>query len=466
MPAMSRRTVWIVGVLALLLAGLAAWWALRAPATAAWVVQAAPLVRTLQFSARVATASRVDVGATVTGRVAQVLVREGALVKAGDTLLQLEDAELRAAVAQAVATEQQSAARLAGLRSTGRSGAQAGVAQADSVLLAAQAELRRTQDLVARGFLSAARLDEAQRAVSVAQAQQSAARAQVSANEDRGTDVLQAQAQVSVAQAATQAARSRLAQTVISAPADGRVLTRAVEPGQIVQPGRALFTLALAGPLQLLAPVDERYLQQLQPGQTAQVRADAFPDQRFTAQVQSIAPLVDAQRGSVDVKFAVAQPPAYLREDMTLSVEVETARRASALVVPLSALRGDGAPAGAGGSVPAGAGGSTAAGAGGSAPAGAGAAGSAAPSATDAGDKATVWLAQDGRVRARTVTLGLRTLDMAEVLQGLATGDTVLLGAAPAPGARVKAEPVAGAARSAKDGAGNAGSALTNAMGR
>ena len=363
-------------------------------------------------------------------------MREGALVAAGATLLQLEDAELRAALAQAVATEQQSAARLAGLRSTGRSGAQAGVAQADSVLLAAQAELRRTQDLVARDFLSAARLDEAQRGVSVAQAQQTAARAQASANEDRGTDVLQAQAQVTVAQAATQAARSRLAQTVISAPADGRVLMRAVETGQIAQPGRALFTLALSGQLQLLAPVDERYLQQLQPGQAAQVRADAFPDQRFAAQVLSIAPLVDAQRGSVDVKFAVPQPPAYLREDMTLSVEVETARRASALVVPLSALRGDAAAASAG----------TGSGAGSGA--------------------ATVWLAQDGHVQARAVTLGLRTLDTAEVLHGLAAGDTVLLGAAPAPGARVQADPAAGAARSAKTSTGDAGSAMTNAMGR
>lgn len=391
------------------------------------------MVRTLQFTARVATASRVDVGATITGRVAKVLVREGALVQRGEVLVLLEDAELAAALAQAVAAEQQSASRLAGLRTTGRSGAQAGVTQADSVLLAAQADLRRTQDLVSRGFLSAARLDEAQRAVSVALAQQTAARAQAKANEDLGTEVLQAQAQLAVAQGATQAARSRLAQTVITAPAEGRLLTRAVEPGQIVQPGRALLTLALSGPLQLLAPVDERYLQQLQPGQAAQVRADAFPQERFAARVLSISPLVDAQRGSVDVKFTVVQPPAYLREDMTLSVEVETARRNSALALPLSALRDDAAAASA--------------------------------AAADGGT-ATVWLDEGGRVNARTVTLGLRTLDMAEVVHGLAAGDTVLLGAAPEPGARVKAEPVSTAALAAKPRAGDAGSVMTNAMGR
>lgn len=440
---MSRRAWWILGIAAFLLAGAFAALKLRAPAAAALVVQAAPLVRTLQFSARVATTSRVDVGATVTGRVARVQVREGAQVQSGAVLLELEDAEGRAALAQALAGEQQAAARLAGLRSTGRSSAQAGVAQADSVLLAAQTELRRTQELVQRGFLSPARLDEVQRAVSVAQAQQAAARAQAGAIEERGTDVQQAVGQQALAQATTQAARARLAQTVVTAPAAGRVLSRSVEPGQIVQPGRALFTLALTGPVQLVAPVDERFLQQLQPGQAAHVRADAFPDQRFAAQVLSISPLVDAQRGSVEVKFSVAMAPAFLREDMTLSVEVETARRASALVVPLAALRG--AAAGAAGA--------------------AGAADAARPG-TPASDSATLWLAVDGQVQARSVKLGLRTLDAAEVLQGLAAGDTVLLGPAPDPGSRVRVSTSAAAALATASGGGNAGAAMSNAMGR
>jgi multidrug efflux pump subunit AcrA (membrane-fusion protein) len=106
------------------------------------------------------------------------------------------------------------------------------------------------------------------------------------------------------------------------------VLARTVEPGQIVQPGRALLSLSLAGALQLEAQVDERYLEQLLVGQPASVVADAFPGQRFAARVQSIAPLVDAQRGAIEVKLALPQrAPDFLREDMTLSVEVETARR-------------------------------------------------------------------------------------------------------------------------------------------
>ena len=388
-------------------------------------------MRTLQFSGRVATLSRVDVGSTMTGRVLEVAVAEGAHVTKGEALVRLESGELRAALEQAQASERQAAARLTGLRSTGRSGAQATLAQADSVLVAAQADLQRTRDLVAKGFLSEARLDDAQRGSDVARAQQAAARAQSAANADQGTDVTQAQAQLAVAASATAAARARLDQAVLSAPADARVLARLVEPGQIVQPGRALLSLALAGPLLLVAQVDERFLEQLQVGQVASVLADAFPNQRFSARVQSISPLVDAQRGAVEVKFSLPQaPPAFLREDMTLSIEVETARRDAALVVPASALRGDGSSA-----------------------------------------TATVLVERDGRAEARKVRLGLRTLEAAEVLDGLAAGDTVLLGTTAQPGQRVRADLKTSVARPSTQGARNAtredaGSALTNAMGR
>jgi multidrug efflux pump subunit AcrA (membrane-fusion protein) len=162
-PLMKRYWPWMAGGMAVLAVAVTAWLLLRAPRVDVLEITQEPLVRTLQFSARVATLSRVDVGSTVTGRVAQVLVQEGAQVRKGQVLVQLESDELRAAVAQAVATENQAAARIAGLRSSGRSSAQAGLAQADSTLKAAQAELLRTQQLIAQGFVSASRLDDALR---------------------------------------------------------------------------------------------------------------------------------------------------------------------------------------------------------------------------------------------------------------------------------------------------------------
>lgn len=440
---MNKRWLGVgLGAAVLVVAVAVGTMALRGPQVDALVVQSAPLVRSLQFSARVATLSRVDVGSTVTGRVAQVRVAEGAQVRQGDVLVQLESDELRAALSQAVAAERQARARLDGLRSSGRTAAQAARAQADASLQAANATLVRVQQLVADGFYSPAQLDEARRAVEVARAQQLSAQAQMQANADAGTDVVQAQAQLALAQAATVAAQARLAQATLVAPAEARVLVRAVEPGQIVQPGKALLSLALAGPTQLEAQVDERFLEQLQPGQSAWVVADAFAGQRFAARVLSIAPSVDAQRGAIEVKFALdQQEPAFLREDMTLSVEVETARRDRALVLPQAALRGP-----------------------------------------VEGDKATVLLLQENRAQARSVRLGLRTLDAVEVLEGLAEGDTVLRGGAVQAGDRVRARTVPWGAGSAPPGAtgqgsrqGNgqgkgqapdAGSALTNAMGR
>ena len=473
-PRMRRRWKAVAGGAALLLAAGAGFavWQLRAPQVDALPVRYAPLVRTLQFSARVATLSRVDVGSTITGRVEAVRVTEGAPVRQGDVLVQLESDELRAALAQAQASAQQAQARLAGLRSSGRSAAEAAQAQAQAQLRAAQATLVRAQQLVVQGFYSAAQLDEARRAVDVAQAQARSATAQVQANADVGTEVVQAQAQLELARAGVTAAQARLAQTALRAPADARVLLRAVEPGQIVQPGKALLSLALAGPTQLVAQVDERFLEQLQVGQPASVVADAFADQRFAARVLSIAPAVDAQRGAIEVKFALLeQAPSYLREDMTLSVEVETARRARALVLPQAALRSQGA-AGAltlgAQSAPDGQTGPTVAGS--PAPDGQGTilpAPAPAPAA-----QAQVLVAEQGRAQPRTVTLGLRTLDAVEVLSGLTEGDTVLRAdAALQPGARVRPRPVVwapgGAAGAARAGAaGDAGAAMTNAMGR
>lgn len=383
----ADKTRWIViaVLLALALAALAAL-VLHAPRAEALLMQPGPLVRTLQFSARVATLSRVDIGSTLTGRVAQVLVREGAQVRANEVLVRLETDELNAALTQTIATE-----RLA-----------------EVTLQATQTTLKRGQQLVAQSFYSAAQLDEAQRAVDVALAQRGSARAAVAV------------------------ARARLTQAVLVAPTDARVLSRQVEPGQIVQPGKALLSLALIGPTQLVAQVDERFLDQLQTGQQAAVVADAFAGQRFAAKILSIAPVVDAQRGAIEIKFTLQQePPAFLREDMTLSVEVETGRREQALALPLAVLR------------------------------------------QARGDTAQVLVAVDGIAQERTLRLGLRTLAAAEVLDGLRTGDAVLTGSELKAGQRVSVTPVAWQSGSATGtsvqragSAGNVGSTLSNAMGR
>lgn len=382
--------------LALAYAGVQVW---RGPQVPAVALQAQPLVRTLQFSARVETRSRVHVGSTMVGRVERVLVREADAITPGQLLVQLESAEQQAAWQQAQASLAQAQAQLANVRSNSRIGRQAQVAQAQASLTQAQSDWARTEQLVGQGFLSQATLEERRKVLDVAAAQLRAAQAQAQASADGGAELQAAQAQVQQAQAAVAAAQAKLAQTRIVAPSPGRVLQRDVEPGQIVQAGTALLQLALEGPTLIVAQVDERFLDQLREGQPAQVVADAFADQRLAARVVSIAPGVDAQRGAVEVKLALdAPPPAFLREDMTLSVSVETGRRDQALVLPLQALQ----------------------------------------AVKEGADHARVLVLQGRTAVPQTVQVGLRTLEAAEITQGLQAGDVVLLPPAQ-PGQRVRA---------------------------
>ena len=103
--------VLLVAVVLVLAAGAALVWMQRPVEVDVVELRHAPLVRTLQFAARVETLSRVDVGSTMTGRVEKVLVREGESVREGGLLVELESAELRATLAQAQASRAQAQAR-------------------------------------------------------------------------------------------------------------------------------------------------------------------------------------------------------------------------------------------------------------------------------------------------------------------------------------------------------------------
>jgi HlyD family secretion protein len=98
------------------------------------------------------------------------------------------------------------------------------------------------------------------------------------------------------------------------------------------------MVLAADGETQILVQLDEKNLAKLALGQKVLGSADAYADQRFDAVVSYINPGIDATRGAVEVKMTVLKPPAYLRQDMTVSVDIETARRSDALVIPTGAL--------------------------------------------------------------------------------------------------------------------------------
>jgi HlyD family secretion protein len=388
----------VVAALALLIVAAVAFVALRwrgAPVDTVPVATKA-LQQTVVVSGRVLAPAKIDLGATITARVVRVAVQEGDRVAGGQVLIELERTELAAALAQAEAGEAAARTRIVQWREVGAPGAQQQLAQAEANLAIAQQDARRQEDLFRQGFIGAARLDEVKRTLAVAQAQATSARATAAANGAAGSERRLLDDQLAQARAAREAAAARLAQTRIVAPAAGVVADRAVEPGDIVQPGKRLLGLLQDGDFRLTALIDEKNLGLLKPGQPAVAAADAYPTQRFRATLDYLAPGVDLQRGTVEAKFKVPEPPGLLRADMTVSIDIEVAARPAARVVPVAALRGP------------------------------------------VGEAPWVLVLRDGRAERVTVRTGARSAAEVEVEDGLATGDVVIVSPGIAPGDRVR----------------------------
>ncbi len=331
----SHRWFVLVAVLAF---GIAGWQGARlllGPAVVVDQVKRGNLVETVVASGHVETPFRVEIGSQITGTVEDVLVQEGQQVTKGQALISLDDRELKAAVVQAQGAVDQADARVRQILELTLPSAREALTQAQANLLNAQQTFDRTSKLFTDGFGTRASLDDAQKNLDVARTQVRTAEFQVYTADINGSDYVMAQTQLNQARANLQTATSRLSYATIAAPRDGVLISRSVERGTVVQPGRVLLVLAPAGETQLVLQIDERNLGKIAMGQHALASADAFPNQRFDAVVSYINPGIDITRASVEVKLVVPEPPDYLRQDMTVSVDIESARRDQALVVPV-----------------------------------------------------------------------------------------------------------------------------------
>lgn len=334
-PARQRwLRIAVMSVLALAILGFAARDLLLGKAIETHEAVHSSLVQTVVASGNIITPGRESVGAEITGHVARIPVAEGQTVKRDQVLIELEDQDERATVDQARAAVAQAEAKLRQLREVSLPAAEQGLAQARANVIQAQQQFERNKELQARGFIGQSQLDDAQRNLAVAESQLRAAKLQTDTNRPTGSDYALAQTALDQAKASLLVAQAKLSHTVIRSPAEGTLIARAVEVGDTVQPGKQLMALAPAGETQVVVQIDEKNLAQLAVGQKALGSADAFPGQRFAAEVVYINPGIDSQRGSVQVKLRVTDPPNYLRQDMTVSVDIEVARRADTVVIP------------------------------------------------------------------------------------------------------------------------------------
>ncbi len=384
--------VWLLG------AALLRWW--MGPQVQTEAVQRRDLLQTVVASGRVETPHRVDIGAQITGTVARVPVAEGQTVKAGDVLIELVSTELQSAQRQAEQAVRQAQGRLRQLYDLQGPVVQQTLRQAQASLDAARASGQRNLTLFDQGFIGQAALDESRKALALADAQVLAAQKQVASTQAGGAEHSLAVGAVAEAQANAEGVSAKARYAVIKAPVSGQLIGRSVEVGDVVQAGKVLMTLSPAGTTQLVVQTDEKNLRLIALGQQALASADAYPQQKFKAQVAYISPGINAQTGAVEVKLDVQEPVQTLLQDMTVSVDMEVARKPQALALQVGHVNDINGPA------------------------------------------PWVWLRDAGHAVRRPVRLGLRGGAWVEVLDGLREGDAVIaVSNALREGQRVRSQP-------------------------
>jgi RND family efflux transporter MFP subunit len=246
----------------------------------------------LTASGYVVAQRRAAVASKATGRLLELRVREGSVVKQGELLARLDASDVKAQIGAAAAGQKQ---------------AEAAVRQAEAALRQAQveqgnaeAELTRTLGLQAQGFVSPQAVDQVRTRAASAQAAAATARA--------GIDT--ARATVAQAQANIRLQQVNADYTEIRAPFDGVVLVKNANVGDIITPFSsaagaqgAVVTMADMGTLEVEADVSEGNLARVRIGQPVEISLDAFPDARFRGKVAGIVPTVDRAKATVMTKI-------------------------------------------------------------------------------------------------------------------------------------------------------------------
>ena len=182
-------------------------------------------------------------------------------------------------------------------------------------------------------------------------------------------------------------ARTRGDQIVFSAPSGGVVLDKKAVAGMRFQAGETIYRIADLSRVWVIAEVYEQALARVAPGQRAVVLIDAYPERRFDAEVTYLYPTLNAPTRTTPVRLELDNREGLLRPGMFVHVELAAAGSEPRLAVPLSAV-------------------------------------------IDQGHRQVVLLAEgEGRFRPQPVRLGIRGRDHVEVLDGVSSGDEVVIAA-------------------------------------
>ncbi|HZJ95714.1 MAG TPA: efflux RND transporter periplasmic adaptor subunit [Thiopseudomonas sp.] len=366
---------------AALLIGVPKW---RGPIVPALTVELLPLELRIVASGEVRYQTLAKIGSEITGTVIARHVREGDQVEKGQLLIELNPEELESRLDQAHTLLQQ-------LREVSRPQAQAALLEARDNLRQASREARRREALAEKGVIPTEQVEQAQRIELNAKTALTRAQLAMDSLAEGSTEERLLQQRIASAEA-------ELSKTRIYAPFAGRVQTRNVEPGDLVQPSKVLLEIArsdglgrdgvASDGLEVVVALDEKNFAPLQLQQPVLLIADAWPEQMVPGVVSFIAPAVDSSRGTIDVHIDVLpdhkQQYNTFLQGMTVSANIIAAERDETLVLPNDYVL------------------------------------------TSSAGKAQVLRWQTGKVHAVDVQLGLRTMTHSEILAGLDEGDIVV----------------------------------------
>lgn len=249
----------------------------------------------IHLNGRIETVT-VDLGPKVAGRVLAVHVKAGDRVKAGDLLLRLDLGETSIAVEREQAGVQSAKARVddleAGSRSTEIAAAAAEVNDRRAAVELAHKEYARQSALLAEGVTTQRESDVAKTELERAQAALKASEQRLALARDgfRRDQTAAARADAARAAALLEQAQIVAKESEIRAPADGIILHRLTEPGQLVAPGQPAITMAFADRLYVRTFIPEASLGKVKMGKAAKVIVDAYPGRAFAARISEISP--------------------------------------------------------------------------------------------------------------------------------------------------------------------------------
>jgi HlyD family secretion protein len=297
-----RRRSWLrYGIVAVLIAAVAAviWGRFAAPPTVetATVASVYPSqsYTVLNAAGYVVPERKAALSSKATGRLEWLGVMEGSRVKTDEVVARLESNDVRAQLAQASAQVKL---------------AEANVQQGLAELADAEANYRRSSELLAKKYISSAQNDTDLARLKKAQAAIASQRAAVTSS-----------------QANRRAAEVNVEQTLIRAPFDAIVLTKNADVGDNITPFSsaagakgAVVTVADMNTLEVEADVAESNIGKLSVGQPCEVQLDALPDVRLTAVVSRIVPTVDRAKATVLVKVRFVDKDPRVLPDMSAKV--------------------------------------------------------------------------------------------------------------------------------------------------